>query len=169
MAKDQSQTGLSSTQIDRHIGERIRERRTLLGFTQETLAEILGISYQQVQKYETGANRVTAGRLFQIAQCLDCNVAIFFDGLGTTTQQTKQGTHDQTLSVSSRAVIELVRSFQAIPSEATRAALVNLARTMSNETPLATDGPETGPRIRSANTNGKAPSRRTKSRDHVDP
>lgn len=70
-----------SCRVDDHVGARIRLRRTLLGMTQEQLAVALSISYQQIQKYETGANRVSAGRLFEIGQRLGVNVSFFFEGL----------------------------------------------------------------------------------------
>ena len=65
---------------DFHVGERIRERRAGLGLTQEDLGGTLQISYQQIQKYETGANRISAGRLFEIASALDVGISYFFDG-----------------------------------------------------------------------------------------
>lgn len=132
MGKSFAKQDLSSTQIDRHIGERIRRRRTLLGLTQEQLADALGISYQQVQKYETGANRVTAGRLFQIGQSLQCDVAFFYQDLAETPADPAQATQGG-VDVSSRAVIELVRNFQAIESEALRSSLLNLARNIASE------------------------------------
>ena len=70
-----------SKRIDRHVGERIRHRRTELGLTQEQLGEALGVSYQQIQKYETGANRISAGRLYEIARRLGVDISDFFDGL----------------------------------------------------------------------------------------
>lgn len=118
----------SSTLVDQHIGERIRQRRTLLGFTQEQLADALNISYQQVQKYETGANRVSASRLFQIALRLDTEVGFFFDGLFFGDNE-----DDDVLGpASSRAIIDLVRSFQRIDDDETRASLVALVKTMAN-------------------------------------
>ena len=73
--------GKVAKRVDDHVGERIRERRTMMGLTQEHLAKALDISYQQVQKYETGANRVSAGRLFEIAKRLEVDVAYFFENL----------------------------------------------------------------------------------------
>lgn len=68
--------------IDIHVGGRIKLRRQLLGLSQTTLAEALGLTFQQVQKYERGTNRVSASKLFTIAEILDVPVAFFFDGLG---------------------------------------------------------------------------------------
>jgi transcriptional regulator with XRE-family HTH domain len=67
---------------DRYVGARVRGRRRMLGLTQHQLAELIGVSYQQANKYETGLNRVSAGRLYQIAQALDTDVGYFFEGTG---------------------------------------------------------------------------------------
>jgi transcriptional regulator with XRE-family HTH domain len=67
--------------VDRHVGSRIRLRRQLIGVTQEQLGAALGLTFQQVQKYERGVNRVSAGTLYLTAQALDVPVAFFFDGM----------------------------------------------------------------------------------------
>ena len=67
--------------IDRHIGSRVRARRTMLGMSQERLADALGLTFQQVQKYEKGMNRIGASRLLQIAGILDVSIEFFFEGL----------------------------------------------------------------------------------------
>src|SRR5215475_15467261 len=85
MVLDDVRQSRLSRRVDDHVGSRIRLRRTLLGMTQEQLAGALGISYQQIQKYETGANRVSAGRLFEIGQRMDVEVGYFFEGLDTAT------------------------------------------------------------------------------------
>ena len=68
-------------EVDVHVGKRIRQRRWLTGMTQQKLAELVGIKFQQIQKYETGANRVSASRLWDIAEALEVPVAFFFEGL----------------------------------------------------------------------------------------
>src|ERR1044072_3677753 len=70
--------------IDRKLGQRVRTRRLEIGMSQERLAELLGVTFQQVQKYEKGLNRIAASRLFDIAAALDMDVCAFFDGLGVT-------------------------------------------------------------------------------------
>jgi transcriptional regulator with XRE-family HTH domain len=76
------QTGPREPQaVDRHVGTRLREKRHELGMTQETLGNALGVTFQQVQKYERGTNRVSAGRLFSLANLLDVEVSYFFEGL----------------------------------------------------------------------------------------
>src|SRR5262245_58044651 len=70
--------------VDRHVGLHIRMRRKELGLSQEKLADSLGLTFQQVQKYERGANRVSASKLWEIARALDISVAYFYEGLGET-------------------------------------------------------------------------------------
>ena len=70
-----------SSEVDAHVGRRVRERRNALGMSQEKLADAIGIASQQVQKYEIGLNRVAAGRLWDIAKVLEVNVGYFFEGI----------------------------------------------------------------------------------------
>ena len=70
-----------ATDIDLHVGKRLRWRRRLLGLTQQELASQVGVRFQQIQKYECGANRITSGRLFDLSSALSVNVQYFFDGL----------------------------------------------------------------------------------------
>jgi transcriptional regulator with XRE-family HTH domain len=72
--------------MDRHVAARIRERRIMLGLSQEAMAAQLSITYQQLHKYEKGINRIAAGRLHQIAQALDVEVGYFFEGVETETE-----------------------------------------------------------------------------------
>lgn len=67
--------------IDLHVGQRLRRRRRLLGLTQQQLADAIGVRFQQIQKYECGANRMTAGRLYELSRALDIGVQYFFDGI----------------------------------------------------------------------------------------
>lgn len=120
-----------SRRVDDHVGSRIRQRRTLLGLTQEELSASLNISYQQIQKYETGANRVSAGRLFQIAQRLGIDVSYFFENLDPESipKVLPHGGHN-------RVAIDLVRNFLEIPDEDARTALAHLVKALkghSNE------------------------------------
>ena len=71
----------SPNQVDRHIGSRVRARRMMLGMSQEKLADALGLTFQQVQKYEKGVNRIGASRLLHIAGILDVSIEFFFEGL----------------------------------------------------------------------------------------
>jgi transcriptional regulator with XRE-family HTH domain len=119
--------GRLSRRVDDYVGTRIRLRRTLLGCTQEQLAAALAISYQQIQKYETGTNRVSAGRLFEIANILDTDVAFFFEGLdpGVAKPELPHGGRN-------RIAIDLVRNFLEIPNEDQRIALANLVKTLKS-------------------------------------
>ncbi len=74
--------GRSTAAIDDHVGARIRERRIMLGLTQQQLAEMIGVTYQQAHKYERGINRVSAGRLYEIARVLNAPITYFYEGLG---------------------------------------------------------------------------------------
>jgi transcriptional regulator with XRE-family HTH domain len=69
--------------IDRRVGARLRERRIMLGLSQQQLADLIGVTLQQAYKYEKGINRVTSGRLYKIAQALDVDIGYFFDRAGT--------------------------------------------------------------------------------------
>ncbi len=70
-----------AARINEHVGQRLKARRIVMGMTQSDLAEATGVSYQQVQKYESGANRISAGRLYEIARKLDVDVPYFYEGL----------------------------------------------------------------------------------------
>ncbi len=128
--------------VDEHVGERIRQRRTLLGLTQEQLATALDISYQQVQKYETGSNRVSAGRLYEIAKHLEVEVAYFFDGLEPTSQSAPLPHGGR-----NRATIELVRNFTEIEDPIVRNAVSSLVKSLTDRRDraalsIATNNPE---------------------------
>ena len=111
--------------IDRHVGERIRARRAELGLTQEQLAQALQVSYQQVQKYETGANRISAGRMFEIARKLGVDVSYFFEGLGLD-EAGEQPPMEH--GGRQRAAIELVRKFAQIEDPHVRSAIAGLVK-----------------------------------------
>jgi len=111
--------------IDHLVGQRIRLRRNMLGLTQEALADSLGISYQQIQKYETASNRVSAGRLFEIAAKLNTPVAYFFQGVEDMPED------DEPATAGSRVNIELVRSFGLIDDSLVRSALLGLIRDLA--------------------------------------
>jgi transcriptional regulator with XRE-family HTH domain len=117
--------------VDSHVGQRIRQRRWMSGMTQQQLAEKVGIKFQQIQKYETGMNRVSASRLFDVAQALDVPVSFFFEGLGGTSTAAPAAA-DSGLGdlLSDKEALELVRSYYAIP-EAQRRRLFDLARVLS--------------------------------------
>jgi transcriptional regulator with XRE-family HTH domain len=123
----------SASPVDRHVGTRVRLRRTLVGMSQEKLGEQLGITFQQIQKYEKGTNRVSASRLQEIARILDVPVTFFFDGqegAGGAQPGTGLGMVEQFLS--ERDSIDLVRAFNTLEDRAVRRALVDLTIATAN-------------------------------------
>lgn len=118
--------------VDVHVGKRIRHRRWLVGMTQQQLAEQVGIKFQQIQKYETGANRVSASRLWDIADALDVPVSFFFEGLDAdqTADAGAIGAMPADL-MGDKEALDLVRSYYAIP-ENQRRRLFELARVLSD-------------------------------------
>lgn len=109
--------------IDRHVGARVRERRIMLGLTQQQLADLIGVTYQQAHKYERAINRISAGRLFEIAQVLGVPVSYFFAGL--------EQDHDRSVTPRERMCLELARNFAQIPNERHQEALSQLARVLA--------------------------------------
>lgn len=117
--------------VDVHVGKRIRQRRWLVGMTQQRLAEMVGIKFQQIQKYETGANRVSASRLWDIADALEVDVAFFFDGLKSDTDAEPKTDKIPDDMMGDKEAMDLVRSYYAIP-ENQRRRLFELARVLSD-------------------------------------
>ena len=118
-------------QVDVHVGRRIRHRRWTLGTTQQQLADAVGIKFQQIQKYETGANRVSASRLWDIAVALSVPVSFFFEGMEGLEAPEPARTDMPGDLLSDREAVELLRSDYAIP-EAQRRRLFDLARVLSD-------------------------------------
>ena len=113
--------------VDAHVGKRIRHRRWMVGMTQQQLADKVGIKFQQIQKYETGMNRVSASRLWDISESLGVTIAFFFEGLQEDGVAVKVAGTDL---MADKEALELVRSYYAIP-EAQRRRLFDLARVLS--------------------------------------
>jgi len=113
-----------ATDVDRYVGSRIRERRVMLGLSQQQMADMIGVTYQQAHKYERGINRISAGRLYEIAQVLRVPVSYFFDGLEGRNSESE-------LSIRQRMCLELARNFSQIPSERHQEALSQLARALA--------------------------------------
>ena len=115
--------------VDAHVGKRIRHRRWMVGMTQQQLADKVGIKFQQIQKYETGMNRVSASRLWDIADSLGVPISFFFEGLDE--QREVKGKIEGDI-LADKEALELVRSYYAIP-EQQRRRLFDLARVLSND------------------------------------
>ena len=109
---------------DRYVGNRIRERRVMLGLSQQQLAQMIGVTYQQAHKYERGLNRISAGRLYEIAQVLNVPVSWFFEGLATEP-------HHAEMTPRQRMCLELARNFAAIDNEKHQEALSQMARALA--------------------------------------
>jgi transcriptional regulator with XRE-family HTH domain len=120
--------------VDVHVGKRVRHRRWMVGMTQQQLGDIVGIKFQQIQKYETGMNRISASRLWDIAQALGVSISFFFEGYEGE-EPVAAGTSDRVGErgdlLADKEALELVRSYYAIP-EAQRRRLFDLARVLSD-------------------------------------
>ncbi len=114
-----------ANQVDRHVGQRIKEHRLERGITQQELARALGISYQQVQKYENGTNRVSAGRLYILAQALGVRIGAFFEGLGTPTAARR-------LSLTNEETIQAAKELAAIRDPRVKSTIRSLLRVLGS-------------------------------------
>lgn len=124
--------------VDRHVGNRIRERRTLLGLSQQDMANLIGVTYQQAHKYERGVNRVAAGRLYQVAQVLGVRVDFFFEGI--------ENDHPIETTPQQRLLLELARFFTAVPDRRHQEALCALARALADPDAAEDDDDDDLPR-----------------------
>ena len=109
---------------DEHIGALIRVRRQMMGLTQQDLAKGIGITYQQLHKYERGLNRISAGRLFDVAQVLHIEPGWFFEGM------LSEAAHED-LPPRQRLHLELIRNFMQIKDERQQDAICHMARTLA--------------------------------------
>jgi transcriptional regulator with XRE-family HTH domain len=122
--------------IDLHLGRRLRRRRRLLGLTQQQLASAVGIRFQQIQKYECGANRISAARLWQLAEALEIPIGYFYDGLSEA-QQRKEApplaAEPRSGEVMARKeTMDLIRAYYQL-GERPRRRLLDLAKSLNNE------------------------------------
>lgn len=120
----------SATNIDRHIGARVRERRAVLGWSQEKLAETLGLTFQQIQKYEKGINRIGAGRLFEIGQLLGVPISYFYDAIDDEVRYAPAASPIAEM-LKTREGVEMASAFCRITDAGKRRALVGIANAMS--------------------------------------
>lgn len=147
-----------SNPIDIHVGARIRLRRTLLGMSQERLADAIGLTFQQVQKYERGANRVGSSRLFDLAKVLDVTISYFFEdmasGVSEMTPSALSGASINTLEhtrdtygvvadpMTRRETLELVRAYYKIPDPTIRKRITELTRSIAKDSSRTDDDTE---------------------------
>lgn len=124
--------------VDVHVGNRLKLRRTMIGMSQDKLGQTVGLTFQQIQKYEKGANRIGASRLYQFATILDVPPAWFFEGLEGQPVEGRNGdvlaaaTSDVApMAAFSREDIELLRAFQAVTNPVLRRRVADLVRAMA--------------------------------------
>lgn len=125
-----------ASSVDAHVGQRVRQRRTILGMSQTMLGEALGLTFQQIQKYERGSNRVGASRLFELCRVLGVPLGYFFEGLEPDATPIPASSIPDEMKanadpLSRRETLELVRAFDRIQDPALRRKLYDLIRQMS--------------------------------------
>ena len=123
-----------ATDIDLHVGKRLRWRRRLLGLTQQELASQVGVRFQQIQKYECGANRITSGRIYELAKALNVKVQYFFDGLEAYENDVPPANDAEKLEgdiLSQKETLELVRAYYRL-EERPRRRLLELAKSLES-------------------------------------
>lgn len=127
--------------IDIYVGKRLRLRRTILGMSQEAIGKSIGVSFQQIQKYERGINRMGASRLFEFSKTLDVPISYFFDDydgnggesamIGMAESDTPSFEHESQMS--SRETMEMMRAYYQIPSKTVRKRVFELIKSLASE------------------------------------
>lgn len=125
-----------ATDIDLHLGKRLRRRRRLLGLTQQQLALAVGIRFQQIQKYECGANRISAARLFQLAKALETPINYFYDGLNDDKTEVAAIQNEGIEVFSRKETLDLIQAYYRL-SERPRRRLLDLAKSLNGENEVA--------------------------------
>ncbi len=133
-------TGIPSP-VDVHVGARLRVRRTLLGMSQTTLGDAIGLTFQQMQKYERGTNRISSSRLYDLSRVLDVPIAYFFDDMSSEVAATspvvgggrakKPPSHEPN-PMARRETLELVRAYYKITDPQVRKRLYELTKTLGS-------------------------------------
>ncbi len=129
---------LKADPIDIFVGKKIRQRRTLLGISQEKLSNSLNITFQQVQKYESGANRVSSSRLYNISKILKVTISYFFEGLPETSGKKvsivaeKNKPLDNQDVFTKKETIDLVKTYYIIKDEAVRKKVLEMVKSIAN-------------------------------------
>jgi transcriptional regulator with XRE-family HTH domain len=124
--------------IDVHLGKRLRRRRRLLGLTQQQLAGTVGVRFQQIQKYECGANRISASRLWQLSEALEVPVGYFYDGLSDADRRELQNESagEGGEMFARKETLDLIRAYYQL-GERPRRRLLDLAKSLNGETDAA--------------------------------
>lgn len=121
--------GFVKNPVDLHIGQRVRHRRWLLGMTQQQLAQAVGIRFQQIQKYESGANRISASRLWDLARALEMPVSFFFEGLAPAKDGDAIDAAGEGM-MQNKETMDLIRAYYGL-DEGPRRRLLELAKALS--------------------------------------
>jgi len=121
--------------VDKRLGQRLKTRRMELGVSQERLADLLGVTFQQIQKYEKGVNRIAASRLFSMAEALDVTVGYFFEGLSAgapngVREESQEIVYD---TLATPEGLQLVQMFSSIKSAKIRKRVVELVRALAQD------------------------------------
>lgn len=119
--------------IDAQVGNRVRIRRMLIGMSQERLGDLLGLTFQQVQKYEKGVNRIGAGRLFEIARILGVPIDFFYDGVGTSGESAPESAPPVMEFVSSGEGLQLSLAFMKIKDPKVRKRVLDLVKSLAED------------------------------------
>jgi len=122
--------------VDIHVGGRLRLRRILLGYSQSQLGDAVKLTFQQIQKYERGANRISASRLFQFSQVLTVPVSFFFDDMdesltGSATSRQEDLEHFDQLKLTDRETLILIRAYYAISNPGVRRSITEFVQSVS--------------------------------------
>jgi transcriptional regulator with XRE-family HTH domain len=129
--------------VDRHVGSRVRLRRTLLGLSQEKLGHALGLTFQQVQKYERGANRISASKLYEMARVLDVPVTFFFQDMADPAAKAVHGMAEQAADafdheqLNRRETAELMRAYYRIGNPQVRRRVLDLVKSLGTSEPVS--------------------------------
>lgn len=121
-----------SDEIDEHLGRRLRRRRRLLGLTQHQLADACGVRFQQIQKYECAANRMSAARVWQLAQVLEVPIDYFYEGLGAKGEGCPRDGEAQREVFTRKETRDLIRAYYSL-SERPRRRLLDLAKSLNGQ------------------------------------
>jgi transcriptional regulator with XRE-family HTH domain len=123
-----------SNEIDLHLGKRLRRRRRLLGLTQQQLAGAVGVRFQQIQKYECGANRISAARLWQLSEALEVPIGYFYDGLSNApcAEQPAERPDANGEMLARKETLDLIRAYYQL-GERPRRRLLDLAKSLNSD------------------------------------
>ena len=127
--------------VDIHVGKQLRMRRVILGLSQEAIGKAIGITFQQVQKYERGINRMGASRLYELSRYLTVPVSYFFEGLDSATRVSPGGVAEEVAAfehekMSSRETLELMRSYYRITDPNVRGRVAELIKSLADGVPV---------------------------------